>query len=80
MAPKRPNRLASTLPQGTENRTPPKKVAETLRDANEPQLDRRTTIYLSSETWREAKIAALDEGTNISQIIEKLLKDYLTSK
>lgn len=46
----------------------------------EPKLDRRTTIYLSSGTATELKVAAAREGTNVSQIIERLVRDYLESQ
>ncbi len=46
----------------------------------EPKLDRRTTIYLSSGTATELKVAAARERTNVSQILERLGRDYLDSQ
>jgi hypothetical protein len=34
-------------------------------------------VYMNSETWRQMRHRALEEGTNISQIIEVLCQDYL---
>lgn len=73
------NRLADTI-RHPDPQTISRPVAETLRETGESPLTRRTTIYLSEQTWKKIKITAIEEETNVSQIIEKLLKGYLNSK
>lgn len=72
------NRLADTI------RQPAKKAAstpvkDTLRngDEEEVKLTRRTTIYLSDQTWKELKISAVQDDKSVSQIVEKLVESYL---
>lgn len=58
-----------------------KKVAveDTLRP--EPSgLSRRTTVYFSEETAKELKIAAIEDGTNMSQIVEDLVVEWLVNR
>ncbi|WP_413464518.1 ribbon-helix-helix protein, CopG family [Corynebacterium sp. 22KM0430] len=72
------NRLADTIrkPDPHSVSVP---VAETLREAKESQLTRRTTVYLSDPTWKAIKHAAVEEGTNVSQILERLIKNHISS-
>ena len=71
---KRPS-LKDTMrkPQATAARS----VEEVLAESDSARLDRRTTIYLSSPTWKALKLRAVEEETNASQIIEQLLRDRL---
>lgn len=86
MTPSRP-RLADTMRarKGSPS-AEPIAVADTFphKTANEPQketaLTRRTTIYLSDDSWKKLKIRSVEEGTNVSQIIENLVVDYLNNK
>lgn len=73
------NRLAETI-RRPDPRTVSTPVAETLRETNEPQLTRRTTIYLSDQTWKAVKLAAVEEETNVSQIVERFIKQHIDSK
>ena len=78
MTPSRP-RLADTMRARKDSPT-----AEPHKTANEPQketaLTRRTTIYLSDDSWKKLKIRSVEEGTNVSQIIENLVVGYLNNK
>lgn len=71
---KRPS-LKDTMrkPQATAARS----VEEVLAESDSARLDRRTTIYLSSPTWKALKLRAVEEETNASQIIEEMLKKHL---
>lgn len=71
---KRPS-LKDTMrkPQATAARS----VEDVLAESDGARLDRRTTIYLSSPTWKALKLRAVEEETNASQIIEEMLKKYL---
>lgn len=73
------SRLADTI-RRPDPRTVSTPVAETLRETNEPQLTRRTTIYLSDQTWKAVKHAAVEEETNVSQIVERLIKQHISSR
>ena len=55
----------------------PRAVAEVMTEGAPGRLDRRLTVYMNSETWRQMRHRALEEGTNISQTIEVLCQDYL---
>lgn len=52
-------------------------VEEVFAESDSARLDRRTTIYLSSPTWKALKLRAVEEETNASQIIEEILKKHL---
>lgn len=86
MTPSRP-RLVDTM-RARKGTTPsePVAVADTFatKRQSEPQketmLTRRTTIYLSDDSWKRLKIRSVEEGTNVSQIIENLVVDYLDKK
>lgn len=71
---KRPS-LKDTMrkPQATATRS----VEEVFAEGDSSRLDRRTTIYLSSPTWKALKLRAVEEETNASQIIEEMLKNHL---
>lgn len=83
---KAPNTLAASLvtqqrkrQSASDGPAGERTVASSFHN-QEPKLDRRTTIYLSSGTATELKVAAAREGTNVSQIIERLVRDYLESQ
>lgn len=58
-----------------------KKVAveDTLRPGTS-ELSRRTTVYFTEETAKELKIAAVEDGTNMLQIVEDLAVDWLVNR
>ena len=72
------NRLADTIRQPVK-KTASTPVKDTLRndDEEEVKLTRRTTIYLSDQTWKELKISAVQDDKSVSQIVEKLVESYL---
>ncbi len=70
------NRLADTIRKPNPHSTGIP-VADTLHNNNEPQLTRRTTVYLSDQTWKAVKYASIEKSTNVSQIIEGLIKEHL---
>ena len=53
------------------------KVKDTLV-SKKSSLTRRTTVYLSEETWKSLKHAAVEEGVAVSPLVERLVKDYLS--
>lgn len=76
MAEKR-TRLADTVRKNqAAQKVDPVAVADTFVK-NETVLSRRTTIYLSDDTWKRLKIRSVEAGQNVSQIIEHLVVDYL---
>lgn len=66
-------RLADTMRKPAGN--PARAVEDVLEEGR--KLDRRTTIYLSTPTWKALKMKAVEQDTNASQIIEDLLKEHL---
>lgn len=72
------NRLADTIRQPAK-KTASTPVKDTLRndDSKEVKLTRRTTVYLSEQTWKDLKISAVEDEKNVSQIIEHLVEGYL---
>ena len=54
-------------------------VEDTLRPGTS-ELSRRTTVYFTEETAKELKIAAIEDGTNMSQIVEDLVADWLVNR
>jgi hypothetical protein len=40
----------------------------------------RTTLYLTRGLVKEARVLAIQQGTSVSRIVEKLLKDYVLAK
>lgn len=44
------------------------------------ELSRRATVYFSEKTAKELKIAAIEGGTNMSQIVEHLVADWLRKR
>ena len=40
----------------------------------------KTTLRLSAETWRKARIRALDERVSFQKIVERALDQYLATK
>lgn len=65
--------LADTLRKQKETQPA---VADTFT-SDTPNLNRRTTIYLEQETWIALKKRSIDEGKNLSEIINALAKEYL---
>ena len=83
MTPSRP-RLADTMRARKDSPSAePVSVADTFphkaagESKKETALTRRTTIYLSDDSWKKLKIRSVEEGANVSQIIENLVVDYL---
>lgn len=37
----------------------------------------KTTLRLSAETWRKARVRALDERVSFQEIVERALEQYL---
>ncbi|EEW48383.1 hypothetical protein HMPREF0290_3009 [Corynebacterium efficiens YS-314] len=72
------NRLADTIRQPAK-KTASTPVKDTLRNDEEEKtkLTRRTTVYLSEQTWKDLKISAVEDEKNVSQIIENLVEGYL---
>jgi len=38
----------------------------------------KTTLRLSAETWRKARVRALDERASFQEIVERALEQYLS--
>lgn len=76
-----PNRLADTIRQPAK-KTASTPVKDTLRNDEEEKtkLTRRTTVYLSEQTWKDLKISAVQDDKNVSQIVEKLVDSYLKNR
>ncbi|MGP5029492.1 MULTISPECIES: plasmid partition protein ParG [Corynebacterium] len=73
------NSLADTMRPSMNAAKKKVAVEDTLRP--EPSgLSRRTTVYFSEETAKELKIAAIEDGTNMSQIVEDLVADWLVNR
>jgi hypothetical protein len=72
------NRLADTIrkPAKKKTSTPVEKTLRSNTD-EDTKLTRRTTVYLSEKTWTELKVATVQDGKSVSQIMEKLVDDYL---
>lgn len=58
----------------------PRPVSEVMSEGSPGSLDKRITIYLNEATWRAMRHSAVEEDTNISQIIESLCQDYLNRR
>lgn len=72
------NRLADTIRQpATKAASTP--VKKTLRNhaGEDTALTRRTTVYLSEKTWTDLKVATVQDGESVSQVMEKLVVSYL---
>ena len=54
-------------------------VKDTLQ-TGENKRTRRTTIYLNADMWQQLKIATIEDGTNLSQLVEQLATDYLEKR
>jgi len=80
MTAKKKNRLVATLRSPAAQQPTPTPVKETLQSAKTSSKSRRTTIYLSDHTWRELKKATVDDGSNVSEVIEELVKKYLADR
>lgn len=75
------NRLADTIRQPAK-KTASTPVKDTLRNDEEEKakLTRRTTVYLSEQTWKNLKISAVQDDKNVSEIVEKLVDSYLKNR
>ena len=73
-------RLADTMREKKKApHSPAVPVADTFANQT-ANLTRRTTIYLSDGTWKKLKHCSVEEGRNLSQILEALAADYLKDK
>jgi hypothetical protein len=43
-------------------------------------LEKRTTLRLPADLWREARVKALGEGTNLSEVMRHLLALWVEGK
>lgn len=48
-----------------------------MKDTNESEDLVKTTLRLPRKLWREARIRALDEGTDFQDLVTRALKSYL---
>ena len=72
------SRLADTIRKQKE-KTSSTTVKDTLQ-TGENKRTRRTTIYLNADMWQQLKIATIEDGTNLSQLVEQLATDYLEKR
>lgn len=72
------SRLADTI-RKPKVKTSSTTVKDTLQ-AGENKRTRRTTIYLNADMWQQLKIATIEDGTNLSQLVEQLATDYLEKR
>ena len=56
-----------------------KKISESLAKSKDPNYV-RTTIYISKDIHRQLKIATIDGEDDMSDVIESLVKTWLSSK
>jgi hypothetical protein len=47
------------------------------RSPNEDEKMVKTTLRLSAEVWRRARVRALDERVSFQEIVERALAEYL---
>ena len=73
------NSLADTMRPSMSAGKKKVTVEDTLRPGTS-ELSRRTTVYFTEETAKELKIAAIEDGTNMSQIAEDLVADWLVNR
>ena len=72
------SRLADTI-RKPQVKTSSTTVKDTLQ-TGENKRTRRTTIYLNADMWQQLKIATIEDGTNLSQLVEQLATDYLEKR
>ena len=72
------SRLADTI-RKPKVETSSTTVKDTLQ-TGENKRTRRTTIYLNADMWQQLKIATIEDGTNLSQLVEQLATDYLEKR
>ena len=72
------SRLADTI-RKPKVKTSSTTVKDTLQ-TGENKRTRRTTIYLNADMWQQLKIATIEDGTNLSQLVEQLATDYLEKR
>lgn len=77
--PQKNNRLADTI-RKPKVKTPSTTVKDTLQTEDNTKRTRRTTIYLDPDMWQQLKIAAIEDNTNLSHLIEQLAHDYLEKR
>ncbi|APT93828.1 hypothetical protein CPHO_12440 (plasmid) [Corynebacterium phocae] len=74
---KKTNQIAATIRKPAKATDTPRTVRSTLTSPSDRELSRRTTIYLTPETWEGLKIAAAKHHTTLSMFMEQLSRDYL---
>lgn len=72
------SRLADTI-RKPKVKTSSTTVKDTLQ-TGENKRTRRTTIYINADMWQQLKIATIEDGTNLSQLVEQLATDYLEKR
>ena len=73
-------RLADTVRKNqAAQKTAPVAVADTFANTG-VVLDRRTTIYLSQDNWKALKLRSVEEGKNLSELVNDLVSDYLSKQ
>ena len=72
------SRLADTI-RKPKVKTSSTTVKDTLQ-TGENKRTRRTPIYLNADMWQQLKIATIEDGTNLSQLVEQLATDYLEKR
>ena len=72
------SRLADTI-RKPKVKTSSTTVKDTLQ-TGENKRTGRTTIYLNADMWQQLKIATIEDGTNLSQLVEQLATDYLEKR
>lgn len=73
-------RLADTVrKEKAAKKATPIAVADTFAN-KDVVLDRRTTIYLSQDNWKALKLRSVEEDKNLSELINDLVTDYLSTK
>ncbi len=40
----------------------------------------RTSLHLDETTWKALRVRAIEEGTSATKLVERLLREYLTTK
>lgn len=57
--------------------SPAPSVSEVMDESRPDALDRRTTIYMATNVWKTMRHRAVEQETNLSQVIDDLCRDYL---
>ncbi|MGP9761226.1 hypothetical protein [Corynebacterium sp. AOP12-C2-36] len=67
--------MRSQMQRGSQQPAP--SVKDIMDEGRPDVLDRRTTIYMSTAVWKKMRYLAVDEDTNLSQIIDELCRKRL---